>query len=134
MRTLATLIAEHGVDVHDHLDRDDIVPVHDALQFQGDVAVIPTLEPAQVDAVQVPAEGSPWSAVRRAATRTCCSRPAPSAGRRSTGSAWTSASSPSLTAQSVTSPTRARLLGYRPGPVRAAPAAEQADEIRMVAD
>jgi hypothetical protein len=42
MRTLATLIAEHGVDVHDHLDRDDIVPVHDALQLQGDVAVIPT--------------------------------------------------------------------------------------------
>lgn len=59
MRTLATLIAEHGVDVHDHLDRDDIVPVHDVLQFQGDVAVIPTLEPAQVDAVQVPAEGIP---------------------------------------------------------------------------
>ena len=26
MRTLAALIAEHGVDVHDHLDRDDIVP------------------------------------------------------------------------------------------------------------
>ena len=24
---LAALIAEHGVDVHDHLDRDDIVPV-----------------------------------------------------------------------------------------------------------
>lgn len=59
MRTLATLIAEHGVDVHDHLDRDDIVPVHDALQLQGDVAVIPTLEPARVDAVQVPAEGIP---------------------------------------------------------------------------
>ena len=59
MRTLATLIAEHGVDVHDHLDRDDIVPVHVALQFQGDVAVIPTLGPARVDAVQVPAEGIP---------------------------------------------------------------------------
>lgn len=59
MLTLATLIAEHGVDVHDHLDRDDIVPVHGALQFQGDVAVIPRHEPARVDAAQVPAEGIP---------------------------------------------------------------------------
>lgn len=59
MHTLATLIAEHGVDVHDHLDRDDIVPVHGALQFQGDVAVIPLDEPARVGAVQVPAEGIP---------------------------------------------------------------------------
>ena len=40
MRTLAALIAEHGVDVHDHLDRDDIVPVRRP-PVQGDVAVIP---------------------------------------------------------------------------------------------
>jgi hypothetical protein len=41
MYTLATLIDRHGVDVHDHLDRDELVPVSAGLQFQGDVAVIP---------------------------------------------------------------------------------------------
>jgi hypothetical protein len=40
-QTLADLITTHGVDVHDHLDRDELVPVHTGLQFQGDVAVIP---------------------------------------------------------------------------------------------
>lgn len=62
-QTLADLITFHGVDVHDHLDRDELVPVHTGrLQFQGDVAVIPA------DAVRasgsgypkpVPAEGVP---------------------------------------------------------------------------
>ena len=41
MQSLATLITAHGVDVHDHLDRDELVPVHDGVQFQGDVAVLP---------------------------------------------------------------------------------------------
>lgn len=41
-QTLADLIATHGVDVHGHLDRDELVPVHAGrLQLQGDVAVIP---------------------------------------------------------------------------------------------
>jgi hypothetical protein len=41
-QTLADLITTHGVDVHDHLDRDELVPVHvGRLQFQGDVAVVP---------------------------------------------------------------------------------------------
>ena len=40
-QTLADLIGAHGIDVHEHLDRDELVPVHTALQFQGDVAVIP---------------------------------------------------------------------------------------------
>ena len=62
MRTLSTLIAEHGVDVHDHLDRDSIVPVYTGLQLQGDVAVIPTDQADQIDQVQpvtVPPEGIP---------------------------------------------------------------------------
>ena len=42
MQTLANLITTHGVDVDDHLDRDELVPTLTALQFQGDVAVIPT--------------------------------------------------------------------------------------------
>lgn len=41
MHTLSNLIDRHGVDVHDHLDRDELVPVTAGLQFQGDVAVVP---------------------------------------------------------------------------------------------
>lgn len=40
--TLGQLIGHHGVDVLEHLDRDLEVPVHDGLQFQGDLAVIPS--------------------------------------------------------------------------------------------
>lgn len=40
--TLGQLIDHHKVDVLDHLDRDLEVPVNDGLQFQGDVAVVPT--------------------------------------------------------------------------------------------
>lgn len=43
MKTLDTLITEHGVDVLGHLDRDALVPVLAGLQCQGDVAVIPAL-------------------------------------------------------------------------------------------
>ena len=106
MRTLATLIAEHGVDVHDHLDRDDIVPVHDVLQFQGDVAVIPTLERLRWTPSRSPPRGIPVVRGEAGGTRTCCSRPAPSrlvAGRP--GRPGPRRPSPSLTARSVTSPT-----------------------------
>jgi hypothetical protein len=41
MIQLAQLIDRHGVQVDDHLDRDDLIPVLEGLQFQGDVAVIP---------------------------------------------------------------------------------------------
>ncbi len=63
-QTLADLITTHGVDVHDHLDRDELVPVHAGrLQFQGDVAVIPTgtqVRPAGSGyPVPVPAAGIP---------------------------------------------------------------------------
>lgn len=56
--TLAALIEAHRVDVHDHLDRDEIVPVHAGLQFQGDIAVIPTTKEGPVGEV-VPADGVP---------------------------------------------------------------------------
>jgi hypothetical protein len=60
MRTLATLIDEHGVDVHEHLDRDELVPILTGLQFQGDVAVVPTDRPdPRGDVVAVPAAGIP---------------------------------------------------------------------------
>jgi hypothetical protein len=45
-RTLADLIDTHGVDVLDHLDRQASVPTLAGLQFQGDVAVIPTSQDA----------------------------------------------------------------------------------------
>lgn len=43
IQTLSALIDTHGIDVHDHLDRDALVPVLTGLQFQGDLAVIPNV-------------------------------------------------------------------------------------------
>ena len=88
-----------------------------------------------MDAVQVPAEGIP--VVRGEAggnTHSCCSRPAPSAGRRSTGSAWTSASSPSPDGAVgyLAHPSTATWVSARWYVLRRQ--REQADEIRMVAD
>lgn len=57
MHTLDQLIRTHGVTVHDHLDRDEIVPVHAGLQFQGDVAVVPLARAVAGD--PVPADGVP---------------------------------------------------------------------------
>lgn len=57
MQTLATLIDRHGVDVLDHLDRDVTVPVLAGLQFQGDVAVIPTA--SSIEGEPVPTAGIP---------------------------------------------------------------------------
>jgi hypothetical protein len=45
--TLGQLIDRHGVDVLDHLDRQLEVPVLDGLQFQGDLAIIPTAAPGR---------------------------------------------------------------------------------------
>jgi hypothetical protein len=39
--TLGQLIAKHGFDVFDHLDRDLEIPVHAGLQAQGDLFIIP---------------------------------------------------------------------------------------------
>jgi hypothetical protein len=39
--TLGQLIAKHGLDVLDHLDRDLEIPVHAGLQAQGDLFIIP---------------------------------------------------------------------------------------------
>lgn len=52
--TLSTLIDTHGVDVHDHHDRDGLVPVHTGMQRQGDVLVIPATVTATTP---VPAAG-----------------------------------------------------------------------------
>lgn len=55
--TLAEAIDRHGVDVHDHLDRDALVPVLSGVQFQGDVAVVPAsrkgIGPVPVEGVAV---------------------------------------------------------------------------------
>lgn len=58
MTTLKTLIDTHTVDVHDHLDRDEIVPVHHGLQFQGDVAIVPRSD-VPAAATPVPRQGAP---------------------------------------------------------------------------
>lgn len=39
--TLADAIARHGVEVEEHLDRDEVIPVLSGMQRQGDVIVIP---------------------------------------------------------------------------------------------
>jgi hypothetical protein len=59
VKTLATLIDTFDVDVHDHLDRSELVPTHDGLQFQGDVAVVPAATHAPTSKVTVPAAGIP---------------------------------------------------------------------------
>jgi hypothetical protein len=56
---LAQLIDRHGVQVDDHLDRDDLIPVLDGLQFQGDVAVIPGPARPEVAFAPVPKSGIP---------------------------------------------------------------------------
>ena len=43
--TLGQLIDKYGFDVHDHLDRDLEIPVHAGLQAQGDLFIIPVLDP-----------------------------------------------------------------------------------------
>lgn len=40
--TVQEAIDRHGVDVLNHLDRSVTIPVLDGLQFQGDVAVVPS--------------------------------------------------------------------------------------------
>lgn len=58
MQTLSTLIDRHGVDVHDHLDRNELVPVSTGFQAQGDVIVVPT-RPSIKPGDTVPADGVP---------------------------------------------------------------------------
>lgn len=58
MRTLATLIRTHGVDVDTHLDRELTVPVTTGLQRQGDIIVIPTPH-LRAATTAVPATGYP---------------------------------------------------------------------------
>lgn len=59
MHTLATLIDRHGITVEDHLDLDDLVPVHTGLQRQGDVIVVPVIGNAKPASTPVPAAGVP---------------------------------------------------------------------------
>lgn len=58
MQTLEQLVGSFGVNVDEHLDREDIVAVTNGLQRQGDVIVIPTPD-AEVpaSAKQVPGVG-----------------------------------------------------------------------------
>ena len=41
MLTIEQAITRYGVDIDEHLDRQATIPVHDGLQCQGDVAVVP---------------------------------------------------------------------------------------------
>jgi len=57
MNTLATLTERHGIDVHDHLDRQITIPILTGLQRQGDVLVIPNKNATAT--TPVPADGVP---------------------------------------------------------------------------
>ena len=58
--TLADLVDRHGVDVDDHLDRADIVPVLTGLQCQGDLIVVPQRKGKSAgQSVPVPPAGIP---------------------------------------------------------------------------
>ena|SRR6266536_3112022 len=49
MRTMQSLIEEHGTEVLDYLDRQVTVPVLDSGQIQGDVSILPvTTQPATI--------------------------------------------------------------------------------------
>ena len=55
MITLEKLIARHGIEVHDHLDREALVPILTGPQAQGDVMVCPV--DGRFKATPVPPEG-----------------------------------------------------------------------------
>ena len=55
--TLAQVIERHGIDVHDHLDRDLGIPVITGLQRQGDVIIVPDTKAKA--ATTVPSTGTP---------------------------------------------------------------------------
>jgi len=60
MRTLTQMIDRHGVDVLEHLDREQLVPVLDRLQAQGDIIVVPAVmanRPTAAAKTAVPAAG-----------------------------------------------------------------------------
>jgi len=57
MHTLATAIQAHGIDVHDHLDRDITIPILTGLQRQGDVIIVP--DPQAAGTTPVPPSGVP---------------------------------------------------------------------------
>lgn len=54
---LHTLIERHGIEVHEHLDRDLAIPVLTGLQRQGDVIIVP--DSTAKAASPVPAAGVP---------------------------------------------------------------------------
>jgi hypothetical protein len=55
--TIGQLVAAHGFDVLDHLDRDVTVPVLDGLQVQGDLIIVPVEGFRNVSGKTVPAAG-----------------------------------------------------------------------------
>jgi hypothetical protein len=61
VRTLAQMIDQHGVQVDEHLDRNELVAVSAGLQRQGDVIVIPAAvtNPGGHATTPVPQDGVP---------------------------------------------------------------------------
>lgn len=135
MMKLAELIKEHQIDVHDYLDREEIVPVYAGLQFQGDVAVVPEKSgKASKDAKQVPAEGI---AVVRGEnggnTHALVASGAVTFAPESTGLSLGTLSVAEGATAYLSHPEHG-YLGIAPGNYNIRRQREQADEIRVVAD
>ena len=138
MHTLATLIDRHGITVEDHLDLDDLVPVHTGLQRQGDVIVVPVIGNAKPASTPVPAAGVPvvrgeaggnTHAIVADGPGVCCDT--------------RQASTTSLTLATLTVPDGSvaylahpehAYTGIGPGTYTLRRQREQADELRMVQD
>lgn len=135
-QTLGTLIAEHQVDVHEHLDRDELVPVYTAMQRQGDVLIVPRpdVQPATtpVPAVGVPVvrgENGGNTHLLLASGDVRCDVKQASAGNLTLAVLTVAEGSTAYLAH----PEHA-YTGIGPGTYRLSRQREQADELRMVAD
>lgn len=135
-RILSDLIDAHAVDVHEHLDRDELVPVHTAMQRQGDVLICPRTDIPPATA-PVPAQGVPVVRGENGGNThlLLASGPVFCDVRQ--------ASAQSLTLAVVTVPEGSEAYlahpehgytGIGPGTYRLSRQREQADELRMVAD
>jgi hypothetical protein len=132
---LRDLIDAHGVDVLAHLDREVTVPLIGGLQFQGDVAVIPT-SATPSGLAPIPAAGVPVVRGENGGNTHLLLAEGP-------GVTWAPATHNALSLAVVDVPAGSAAYlahpehgytGIAPGRYEIRRQREQAEEIRMVAD
>jgi hypothetical protein len=133
--TLADAITRFDVDVHEHLDRDEIVPVLAGLQRQGDVIVVPS--PRTLATTPVPQAGHPVvrgenggnTHLLLASGEVCFDQRTASATDLTLGTL-----SVGPDAEAFLAHPEHGYLGIAPGSYEIRRQREQADELRLVAD